>query len=193
MDDENDIENNQEEMNEEQNINGEDPKENDEDNIINNDEEEQVVDQGEEQGEEQLEGQVEEEIVSPSNELNNQIVEQHDKNQQLEEEEDEANQQKLNQLKEEIENLTDSDIDDPKYKPYNNNPRNVTNDILKLQQKIIFLEKNNNFMLKSLKDYETENKILKQKLKYELFKRWIFFLVSGSPGVDGITIFYQIS
>ena len=41
------------------------------------------------------------EIISPSNELNNQIVEQHDKNQNIEEQ---NNQQKFNKLKEEIEN-----------------------------------------------------------------------------------------
>ena len=33
---------------------------------------------------------------------------------------EEINQKKLKQLKEEIENITDSDIDDPKYTPYNN-------------------------------------------------------------------------
>ena len=144
----NDINNEEEMQEEEEQIN----EENENDNVnINNEEEEDKV---------------EKEIVLPSNELNKEIEEQHDKNQQIEEEgeEEDVNQEKLNELKEEIENLTDSDIDDPKYKPYNNNPKNIDNDLFKMQQKINFLERNNNFMNKTLIDFETENKILKSEI-----------------------------
>ena len=144
----NDINNEEEMQEEEEQIN----EENENDNVnINNEEEEDKV---------------EKEIVLPSNELNKEIEEQHDKNQQIEEEGEgeDVNQEKLNELKEEIENLTDSDIDDPKYKPYNNNPKNIDNDLFKMQQKINFLERNNNFMNKTLIDFETENKILKSEI-----------------------------
>ena len=116
MEDENDImnkgldEKNREDIEGEENLEEEMYNENEiENNNVNDGEEEEHI---------------EEEIISPSNELNNQIVEQHDKNQNIEEQ---NNQQKLNKLKEEIENITDSDIDDPKYKPYNRQNKKKTN------------------------------------------------------------------
>ena len=156
MEDENDImnkgldEKNREDIEGEENLEEEMYNENEiENNNVNDGEEEEHI---------------EEEIISPSNELNNQIVEQHDKNQNIEEQ---NNQQKLNKLKEEIENITDSDIDDPKYKPYNRQNKkktNIDNNLLNLQQKIIFLQNNNNFLNKSLKEYEMENKLLKSEI-----------------------------
>ena len=156
MEDENDImnkgldEKNREDIEGEENLEEEMYNENEiENNNVNDGEEEEHI---------------EEEIISPSNELNNQIVEQHDKNQNIEEQ---NNQQKLNKLKEEIENITDSDIDDPKYKPYNRQNKkktNINNNLLNLQQKIIFLQNNNNFLNKSLKEYEMENKLLKSEI-----------------------------
>ena len=97
---------------------------------------------------------------------------------------EEINQKKLKQLKEEIENITDSDIDDPKYTPYNNknveqninvnenniqniqNMQNMTNnnDLLTLQSKLLYLEQNNNFINKSLHDLEVENSFLKSEI-----------------------------
>ena len=90
---------------------------------------------------------------------------------------EEINQQKLEQLKEEIENITDSDIDDPKYTPYNKNvEQNLNNDIqninniqnnndlINLQSKIMYLENNNNIINKSLSDLEAENKFLKSEI-----------------------------
>ena len=150
MENENKIEKNSEEKNQEEiegeeNLNEEMYNENDNDNDnlnINNDDEEE-----EEQGAD--------EIISPSNELNNEIVEQHEKNQNLEEEEEveeEKQQQEAKELQEKIENLTDSDIDDPKYKPYYDNNKHLSTDIINLNQKINFLEKNNNFLNKSLKE-----------------------------------------
>ena len=160
MENENKIEKNSEEKNQEEiegeeNLNEEMYNENDNDNLnINNDDEEE-----EEQGAD--------EIISPSNELNNEIVEQHEKNQNLEEEEEveeEKQQQEAKELQEKIENLTDSDIDDPKYKPYYDNNKHLSTDIINLNQKINFLEKNNNFLNKSLKEYERENSLLKSEI-----------------------------
>ena len=104
-----------------------------------------------------------------------------------EELQDEVNQKRLKQLKEEIENITDSDIDDPKYRP-NSNPNVNTNqnnnmntnnsienrqsyqnlqknpDFLNLQSKIMYLENNNNLVNQTIYTLESENKILKTKL-----------------------------
>ena len=98
---------------------------------------------------------------------------------------EEINQKKLKQLKEEIENITDSDIDDPKYTPYNNknveqninvNENNIqnmqnkinNNDILTLQSKLLYLEQNNNFINKSLHDLEVENSFLKSEISKKI-------------------------
>ena len=151
--DKNTEEKNQEEIEGEENLNEEMYNENDNVNININDDNEE-----EEQGAD--------EIISPSNELNNEIVEQHEKNQNLEdeEEEEEKQQQEAKDLQEKIENLTDSDIEDPKYKPYYGKNKRISNDILNLNQKINFLENNNNFLSKSLKDYERENAFLKSEI-----------------------------
>ena len=98
---------------------------------------------------------------------------------------EDINQAKLKQLKEEIENITDSDIDDPKYTPYNknqnlnnnNNINNINNNMnyinnipnnnnedQNMNSPLMYMENNNNLLNKAIHDLEVENSYLKTEL-----------------------------
>ena len=98
---------------------------------------------------------------------------------------EDINQAKLKQLKEEIENITDSDIDDPKYTPYNknqnlnnnnninninnnmnyiNNIPNNNNEAQNMNSPLMYMENNNNLLNKAIHDLEVENSYLKTEL-----------------------------
>ena len=98
---------------------------------------------------------------------------------------EDINQAKLKQLKEEIENITDSDIDDPKYTPYNknqnlnnnNNINNINNNLnyinnipnnnnegQNMNSPLMYMENNNNLLNKAIHDLEVENSYLKTEL-----------------------------
>ena len=95
---------------------------------------------------------------------------------------EDINQAKLKQLKEEIENITDSDIDDPKYTPYNknqnlNNNNNINNNMnyinnipnnnnedQNMNSPLMYMENNNNLLNKAIHDLEVENSYLKTEL-----------------------------
>ena len=94
---------------------------------------------------------------------------------------EDINQAKLKQLKEEIENITDSDIDDPKYTPYNknqnlnnnninnnmnyiNNIPNNNNEDQNMNSPLMYMENNNNLLNKAIHDLEVENSYLKTEL-----------------------------
>ena len=90
------------------------------------------------------------------------------------------NKEKLQQLKEEIENITDSDIADSKYTPFNKNLeinnrnknkikyiKNLDMDSINLQAKIKYLENENNILKKSMNDLLSKNK----SLKIEIIKK----------------------